>query len=83
MPVCLTPTINNFLFDQPYNYGIVRTGDPASFPGNCPQNISFINICGRGAVRETPAWKKHAADLEAEMLGRGMVFDSIEWLEDR
>ncbi|SIO31215.1 hypothetical protein SAMN05443247_03826 [Bradyrhizobium erythrophlei] len=27
----------------------------------------------------TPAWKKHAADLEAEMLKRGMLFGVIEW----
>jgi hypothetical protein len=33
----------------------------------------------RYRVRETPAWKKHAAELEAEMLGRGMDFDLIEW----
>jgi len=28
----------------------------------------------RFRVRETPEWKKHAADLEAEMLRRGMLF---------
>jgi hypothetical protein len=28
----------------------------------------------RFCVRETPDWKKHAADLEAEMLKRGMIF---------
>jgi hypothetical protein len=33
----------------------------------------------RFRVRETPAWKKHAADLEAEMLSRHMVFESVEW----
>jgi hypothetical protein len=35
----------------------------------------------RFRVRETPAWKKHAADLEAEMLKRGMLFSVIEWHE--
>ncbi|MBR1157514.1 hypothetical protein JQ575_44090, partial [Bradyrhizobium sp. JYMT SZCCT0428] len=30
-------------------------------------------------VRDTPDWKKHAADLEAEMLG--MNFSVIEWHE--
>jgi len=30
-------------------------------------------------VRDTPDWKKHAADLEAEMLRRGMLFEVIEW----
>jgi hypothetical protein len=33
----------------------------------------------RFRVRETPDWKKHAADLEAEMLRRGMLFDAIDW----
>ncbi len=28
----------------------------------------------RFRVRETPDWRKHAAELEAEMLRRGMVF---------
>jgi hypothetical protein len=32
-------------------------------------------------VRETPEWKKHAADLETEMLARGMMFDVIDWHE--
>jgi hypothetical protein len=32
-------------------------------------------------VRETPDWKKHAANLEAEMLKRGMMFEVIEWHE--
>jgi hypothetical protein len=30
-------------------------------------------------VRETSDWKKHAADLEAEMLKRGMMFEVIDW----
>jgi hypothetical protein len=34
-------------------------------------------------VRETPDWKKHAADLEAEMLRRGMIFEVIDWSEDQ
>jgi hypothetical protein len=32
-------------------------------------------------VRDTPEWKKHAADLESEMLRRGMPFEVIEWAE--
>ena len=35
----------------------------------------------RFRVRETPEWKKHAADLEAEMLSRGMMFNVIDWHE--
>jgi hypothetical protein len=35
----------------------------------------------RFRVRETPEWKKHAADLEAEMLKRGMMFNVIDWHE--
>ena len=33
----------------------------------------------RFGARETPDWKKHAADLEAEMLKRGMLFEVIDW----
>jgi hypothetical protein len=32
-------------------------------------------------VRDTPEWKKHAADLESEMLRRGMLFEVIDWAE--
>jgi hypothetical protein len=35
----------------------------------------------RFRVRDTPDWKKHAADLETEMLRRGMLFSVIEWHE--
>ena len=34
-------------------------------------------------VRETPDWRKHAADLEAEMVNRKMVFEIIDWSEDQ
>jgi hypothetical protein len=30
-------------------------------------------------VRDTSDWKKHAAELEAEMLKRGMLFSVIDW----
>jgi hypothetical protein len=33
----------------------------------------------RFRVRETLDWKKHAADLEQEMLRRGMLFEVIDW----
>jgi len=36
---------------------------------------------GRFRVRKTPAWKLHAADLEAEMARRGITFEVIEWYE--
>ena len=36
----------------------------------------------RFRVRETSDWKKHAADLESEMLKRGMFFEVIDWSED-
>ena len=35
----------------------------------------------RFRVRETPDWKEHAADLDAEMLRRGMLFVVIDWDE--
>jgi hypothetical protein len=34
-------------------------------------------------VEETPEWKKHAADLEVEMIRRGMMFEAIDWFEDQ
>jgi len=34
-------------------------------------------------VRTTPEWKKHAADLEQEMLKRGMLFNVIDWSDDQ
>jgi hypothetical protein len=37
----------------------------------------------RFRVRETPDWKLHAAELETEMLQRGMYFDVIDWSEDQ
>jgi hypothetical protein len=37
----------------------------------------------RFRIRETPDWKQHAADLEAEMLKRGMFFEVIDWSEDQ
>jgi hypothetical protein len=40
-----------------------------------------LGIEGRYRVRQTPSWKLHAADLEAEMLRRGIMFDVIEWYE--
>ena len=41
------------------------------------------DIATQFRVRETPEWKKHAADLEQEMLKRGMFFDVIDWSEDQ
>jgi hypothetical protein len=35
----------------------------------------------RFKVRGTAEWQKHAADLEAEMLKRGMMFRVIDWDE--
>jgi hypothetical protein len=37
----------------------------------------------RFRVRETPDWKLHAAELETEMLRRGMMFEVIDWSEDQ
>ena len=44
--------------------------------------LTMLGAEPRFRVRETPVWKKHAADLEAEMLRRGMVFELIEWSEE-
>ena len=35
------------------------------------------------SVRATPEWKKHAADLEMEMLRRGMTFEMIDWSDSQ
>ena len=35
----------------------------------------------RFRVRETPSWKLHASDIEAEMIRRGTGFDVIDWSE--
>jgi hypothetical protein len=35
----------------------------------------------RFRVRETPDWRRHAANLESEMLRRGMGFEVIDWDE--
>jgi hypothetical protein len=37
----------------------------------------------RFRVRETPDWQQHAAELESEMLKRGMFFNVIDWSEDQ
>jgi hypothetical protein len=37
------------------------------------------NEDARFRVRETPDWRKHAADLEMEMIRRGVSFDIIDW----
>ena len=37
----------------------------------------------RFRVRETSDWKKHAADLEDEMLRRGIFFEVLDWSEDQ
>jgi hypothetical protein len=37
----------------------------------------------RFRVRETPEWKRHAGELESEMLKRDMFFDVIDWSEDQ
>jgi len=45
--------------------------------------LKFQDLESRFRVRETPEWKKHAADLEAEMLKRGMMFEVVDWSEDQ
>ena len=42
-----------------------------------------LNVATQFRVRETSEWKKHAADLEQEMLKRGMLFEVIDWSEDQ
>jgi hypothetical protein len=37
----------------------------------------------RFRVRETRDWNKHAEGLESEMAKRGMIYDVIDWSENR
>ena len=37
----------------------------------------------RFQIRETPEWRTHAANLESEMLRRGMFFHIIDWSENQ
>jgi hypothetical protein len=53
--------------------GALDADDTLSAPG---EEIRF-------RVRETPDWKKHAADLEMEMIRRGMIFELIDWSKDQ
>jgi hypothetical protein len=45
--------------------------------------LSSLGEEPRFRVRETPEWKKHAADIESEMLKRGMFFEMIDWSENQ
>jgi hypothetical protein len=37
----------------------------------------------RFRVRETSEWRLHAAELETEMRGRGMMLEVIDWSADQ
>ncbi len=43
------------------------------------EGLSGLGEEPRFRVRETAEWKKHASELEAEMLRRGMFFEVIDW----
>jgi hypothetical protein len=47
----------------------------------CDDELVSLGEQARFRVRETHEWKLHAADLETEMINRGMVFDLIDWSE--
>ena len=53
--------------------GALGVDDAAERQGNEP----------KFKVRDTPDWRKHTADLESEMLRRGMMFEIIDWAEGR
>jgi hypothetical protein len=40
--------------------------------------LSRLGQAVRFRIRETESWKRHIADLEAEMIRRGMLFDVID-----
>jgi hypothetical protein len=37
----------------------------------------------RFRARQNPGWKRHAEGLESEMARRGMIFDAIDWSENK
>jgi hypothetical protein len=41
--------------------------------------LKVQNEDARFRVRETPDWRKHAADLEMEMIRRGVSCNVIDW----
>jgi hypothetical protein len=44
--------------------------------------LSSLGEAARFCVRETEGWKRHIAELEAEMIRRGMKFEVIDLSED-
>jgi hypothetical protein len=40
--------------------------------------LNRLGGVARFRVRETQSWKRHIADLEAEMIRRGMTFEVID-----
>jgi hypothetical protein len=72
-----------------------KSGTPMNYQAFTNDSLTMMYAAVRGAlaaddaqereprfrVRETPDWKKHAADLESEMLKRGMIFEIIDWDE--
>jgi hypothetical protein len=51
--------------------------------GAADDALSGLGEEPRFRVREMPDWKLHTAELETEMLGRGMMFEVIDWSEDQ
>jgi hypothetical protein len=41
--------------------------------------LTRLGATPRFRVRDTAEWKRHASDLEAEMLRRRMAFESVDW----
>lgn len=44
--------------------------------------LGKLGQAARFRVRETQSWKRHIADLEAEMIRRGMTFEVIDFGAD-
>jgi hypothetical protein len=59
------------------------TDDSLTMMYEAVRGIEPTGLATRFRVRETPDWNKHAADIESEMLRRGMTFDVIEWSGDQ
>jgi hypothetical protein len=44
--------------------------------------LKTLGEAARFCVRETQGWKRHIAELEAEMIRRGMAFEVIDFSTD-
>jgi hypothetical protein len=78
-----------FLASEPMNYQAF-TNDSLTMMYECIRGALASDDAQKAEgdqprfrIRETPDWREHAANLETEMLRRGMFFAIIDWSEDQ